>query len=92
RDSAMQAAHERLRPILMTSLAFVFGSLPLAIASGAGASARIAIGTAVVGGMISATVLAVYFVPVFFVTVLKVFRVRPRPHIGEAPAALERKA
>lgn len=77
RDAAMQAAFERLRPILMTSLAFVFGSMPLAIASGAGASARIAIGTAVVGGMVSATLLAIFFVPVFFVVVLKLFKVRP---------------
>ncbi len=77
RDAAMQAAHERLRPILMTSLAFVCGTLPLAVASGAGAAARVAIGTAVVGGMVSATVLAIYFVPVFFVVVLKLFRVRP---------------
>jgi multidrug efflux pump len=61
----------------MTSLAFVCGVFPLAIASGAGASARIAIGTAVVGGMVTATVLAVFFVPVFFVTVLRLFRVKP---------------
>jgi multidrug efflux pump len=77
RDAALHAARERLRPILMTSLAFVFGVFPLAIASGAGASARIAIGTAVVGGMVTATVLAVFFVPVFFVTVLQLFRVKP---------------
>jgi multidrug efflux pump len=77
RDAALHAARERLRPILMTSLAFVCGVFPLAIASGAGASARIAIGTAVVGGMVTATVLAVFFVPVFFVTVLRLFRVKP---------------
>src|SRR5580704_11285772 len=78
-ESAIKAAHERLRPILMTSIAFVFGSLPLAIASGAGAASRVAIGTAVVGGMVSATVLAIFFVPVFFVAVLRLFRVKPRP-------------
>ena len=79
RDAAINAARERLRPILMTSLAFVCGVFPLAIASGAGAASRIAIGTAVVGGMLTATVLAVFFVPVFFVSVLRVFRVKPRP-------------
>jgi multidrug efflux pump len=80
-DAAVHASKERLRPILMTSLAFIFGTLPLAIASGAGAGAHIAIGTAVIGGMTGATVLAIYFVPVFFVVVLGVFKVR-RSHIG----------
>ena len=78
REAALQAARERLRPILMTSLAFVCGVFPLAIASGAGAAARTAIGTAVVGGMVTATILAIFFVPVFFVTVLKLFRVKPK--------------
>ena len=77
-ESAIKAAQERLRPILMTSIAFVFGSLPLAIADGAGAASRIAIGTAVVGGMVSATVLAIFFVPVFFVAVLQLFQVKPK--------------
>jgi multidrug efflux pump len=79
REAALRAAHERFRPILMTSIAFVCGTFPLAIASGAGASSRLAIGTAVVGGMLSATVLAIFFVPFFFVTALRVFRVKPRP-------------
>jgi multidrug efflux pump len=83
-DAAVHAAKERLRPILMTSLAFVCGVFPLAIASGAGAASRVAIGTAVVGGMVTATLLAVFFVPVFFVTVLRLFKVKPRPK--EAPA------
>jgi multidrug efflux pump len=78
-QAAINAAQERLRPILMTSIAFVFGTFPLAIATGAGAASRIAIGTAVVGGMLSATVLAIFFVPVFFVAVLRLFRVKPRP-------------
>jgi len=78
-ESAVRAARERLRPILMTSVAFVLGVLPLAVASGAGAGSRKAIGVAVVGGMLSSTVLAVIFVPVFFVVVLKVFKVKPRP-------------
>jgi multidrug efflux pump len=85
RDAALHAAQERLRPILMTSLAFVCGVFPLAIASGAGAASRVAIGTAVVGGMVTATVLAVFFVPVFFVVVLRLFRVKPKPK--DAPGA-----
>jgi multidrug efflux pump len=85
-DAAVHAAKERLRPILMTSLAFVCGVFPLAIASGAGAAARTAIGTAVVGGMVTATVLAVFFVPVFFVSVLRLFKVKPRPTQTQAPA------
>jgi multidrug efflux pump len=85
-EAAVHAAKERLRPILMTSLAFVCGVFPLAIASGAGAAARTAIGTAVVGGMITATLLAVFFVPVFFVSVLRLFKVKPRPKHAPAPA------
>ena len=75
-EAVLTAARERLRPILMTSIAFVVGVFPLAIASGAGSAARVAIGTAVVGGMASATLLAVYFVPVFFVVVLRLFKVK----------------
>ena len=86
RDAALQAARERLRPILMTSFAFVCGVFPLAIADGAGAAARTAIGTAVVGGMVTATVLAIFFVPVFFVTVLKIFRVKPTVKHDDSPA------
>ncbi|AOX19956.1 efflux RND transporter permease subunit [Kozakia baliensis] len=74
-DAVIKAGRERLRPILMTSIAFVCGVFPLAIATGAGSAARVAIGTCVVGGMLSATLLAVYFVPVFFVVVLRLFRV-----------------
>ena len=73
-DAAMKAARVRLRPILMTSAAFIFGVLPLAIASGAGANSRIAIGTAVIGGMLTATVLAVFFIPLFFVIVRRTTR------------------
>jgi len=67
------AARQRLRPILMTSMAFILGVLPLAIATGAGAGGRIAIGTGVIGGMLTATLLAVFLVPVFFVSVRSVF-------------------
>jgi len=77
-DAALHAAQERLRPILMTSIAFICGTFPLAIATGAGAASRVAIGTAVVGGMLSATLLAVFFVPVFFTVVLKLAKVRRR--------------
>jgi len=72
-EATAQAARQRLRPILMTSLAFVLGVLPLALASGAGSGGRIAIGTGVIGGMITATVLAVYLVPVFFVFIRRRF-------------------
>jgi multidrug efflux pump len=58
-----------LRPILMTSFAFIFGVMPLAISTGAGANSRIAIGTAVIGGMLTATLLAVFYIPFFFVLV-----------------------
>jgi len=73
-EAALEAARLRLRPILMTSLAFIAGVLPLAIATGAGAQSRIAIGTAVIGGMLTATVLAIFFVPMFFVLVRRLFR------------------
>ena len=65
-DAAIEAARLRLRPILMTSLAFVMGILPLVFATGAGASARHSMGTGVFGGMIAATFVATIFVPVFF--------------------------
>jgi multidrug efflux pump subunit AcrB len=70
-DAALEAARLRLRPILMTSLAFVLGVLPLAIAHGAGAGGQIAIGTAVIGGVLSATLLAILFVPLFFVLIAR---------------------
>jgi multidrug efflux pump len=75
-ESAALAARERLRPILMTSLAFIFGVFPLAISTGAGSGGQNAIGTGVVGGMLSATLLAIFFVPVFFVVVLGLFKVQ----------------
>jgi multidrug efflux pump len=78
RDAALNAARLRLRPILMTSLAFIFGVLPLAIATGAGAASRVAIGTAVIGGMITGTLLAIFFVPAFFVVVRRFKRKRAR--------------
>ena len=84
-DAAIEAAKIRLRPILMTSFAFIFGVMPLAISTGAGANSRIAIGTAVIGGMLTATALAIFYIPFFFVLVrrsvrdgLKVVRERIR--------------
>jgi multidrug efflux pump len=73
-EATLEAARLRLRPILMTSLAFIAGVFPLAVATGAGAQSRIAIGTAVIGGMLTATVLAIFFVPMFFVLVRRLFR------------------
>ena len=69
-EATVEAARLRLRPILMTSLAFALGVVPLMLATGASAETQHAIGTGVFGGMITATVLAVFFVPVFFVVVL----------------------
>jgi multidrug efflux pump len=65
-DAAVTAATERLRPIVMTSLAFILGCVPLAIATGASANSRHSIGTGVIGGMLGATVIAVFFIPMFF--------------------------
>jgi multidrug efflux pump len=68
-DAAIEAARIRLRPILMTSFAFIFGVFPLAVATGPGANGRIAIGTAVIGGMLTATILAIFYIPFFYVLV-----------------------
>jgi multidrug efflux pump len=84
-ESVLEAARLRLRPILMTSFAFVFGVFPLAISSGAGARSRVAIGTTVMGGMLAATVLAIYYVPLFFVILRRLFRGKQRE--GDAPRA-----
>ncbi|RYZ11619.1 MAG: multidrug efflux RND transporter permease subunit, partial [Comamonadaceae bacterium] len=87
-ESALAAAHLRFRPIVMTSLAFGLGVLPLVLASGAGSASQRAIGTGVLGGMLTGTALAVFFVPIFFVVVRSLFkgRARPRPD-AEAQAA-----
>lgn len=78
-DATLHACRQRLRPILMTSLAFIFGVLPMTISSGAGSGGQHAVGTGVMGGMISATILAIYFVPLFFVLVRRRFPLKPRP-------------
>ncbi len=72
-EATLEAAKLRLRPILMTSIAFGFGVLPLAMASGAGAGAQMAIGTSVLGGMLTATFLAIFFIPLFYVVVVQFF-------------------
>jgi len=72
-DATIEACRLRFRPILMTSIAFIFGVLPLAISSGAGANSRHALGTGVMGGMLAATVLAVFLIPVFYVVVRRIF-------------------
>lgn len=77
--ATMEAVRMRLRPILMTSLAFILGILPLVLSHGAGSGSQNALGTGVMGGMISATVLAIFLVPVFFVVVRRRFPPKPRP-------------
>ncbi len=86
-EATLEAAHLRLRPILMTSLAFILGVLPLALSTGAGSASRHDIGTGVAGGMISATVLAMLFVPVFFVLVRRMFKSQKPSHTMLAPQA-----
>jgi multidrug efflux pump len=93
-EATLEAVHLRFRPILMTSLAFILGVLPLVIANGAGSASQRAIGTGVMGGMITATVLAVFLVPVFFVVVRSFFKGSERQrrfyaehsHLGEVEA------
>jgi multidrug efflux pump len=86
-EATLDAARQRLRPILMTSFAFILGVTPLAIASGAGSGAQNSIGIGVMGGMIAATVLGIFFIPLLFVAVSRVFRRQAaRPENGsEAP-------
>jgi multidrug efflux pump len=79
-EATLEACRLRFRPILMTSIAFIAGVLPLAISTGAGAESRHAIGTGVIGGMIAATVLAVFLVPVFYVVVRRFFPGHARTH------------
>ena len=100
-DAVLEAAHLRFRPILMTSMAFILGVLPLVLANGAGSASQHAIGTGVMGGMISATTLSVFFVPLFFVVVRRFFKGSERqrlkyaheivPEADSTPAPLEGK-
>jgi multidrug efflux pump len=76
-EATLEAVHIRLRPILMTSFAFIFGVLPLAVSNGAGSASQNSIGTGVIGGMVAAVALGVFFVPVFFVVVRRIFKAKP---------------
>jgi len=89
KDAVVLAARTRFRPIVMTSLAFSFGVLPLALANGAGSGAQNAVGSGVVGGMVASTLLGILFIPVFFVVILRLFNVRPTKvaPAGPLPAA-----
>ncbi len=86
-ESALAAAHLRFRPIVMTSMAFMLGVLPLAISTGAGSASQRAIGTGVIGGMALGTILAVFFVPIFFVILRSIFKVSERQHRFDAEHA-----
>jgi len=86
-EATLQAVHLRFRPILMTSIAFILGVLPLVVATGAGSASQRAIGTGVMGGMITATLLAIFFVPVFFVVVRRIFKGRLHATAGAASIA-----
>ncbi len=86
-QAAVEAARLRLRPIIMTSLAFTFGVLPMALASGAGEGSQHAIATGVVGGMITATVLAIFFIPLFFVVVMSL--TKKKSSVAGSQPALE---
>lgn len=90
-NAAVRAATMRLRPIIMTSLAFTAGVLPLAISTGAGANSRIAIGTGIIGGTLTATLLAIFFVPLFFVLVRRVFPAQPHDTVRSTDSAAKVK-
>ncbi|MGX9374977.1 efflux RND transporter permease subunit [Pantoea ananatis] len=90
-NAAVHAATMRLRPIIMTSLAFTAGVLPLAISTGAGANSRIAIGTGIIGGTLTATLLAIFFVPLFFVLVRRVFPAQPHDRARPTDSAAKVK-
>ena len=87
-EATLHAVRDRLRPILMTSLAFGLGVLPLALATGAGAGAQRAIGTGVFGGMLAGTFLGIFFIPLFFVVVQRLFHRRPDKPAAETGSLL----
>ncbi len=86
-EATLEAVHLRLRPILMTSFAFILGVSPLALAWGAGSASQNAIGTGVIGGMITATVLAIFLVPVFYVVIRRIFKAKPAPALTQTSPA-----
>jgi multidrug efflux pump len=87
-EAILEAVHLRLRPILMTSFAFILGVMPLVVSTGAGSGSQNAIGTGVAGGMLAATVLGIFFVPVFYVVVRRIFKVRPKKTDAQVAAGL----
>ena len=87
-EAAVEAARLRFRPIIMTSMAFIFGMVPLVIARGAGAASRQSIGTGVMGGMLAATFLAIFFVPLFYVLIRKLTRSQTRAVAGSDPSVI----
>src|SRR5436309_5730403 len=87
-EAALEAARRRFRPIIMTSMAFILGVLPLVFATGAGAAGRRSIGTGVFGGMLAATFLAIFFVPLLFVLVGELAQRRPSPAAASSGAVL----
>lgn len=87
RDAVLESVRLRLRPIIMTSLAFGLGVLPLALSTGAGSGSQNAIGTGVLGGMLGATVLGIFFIPLFYFWVRSIFK--PKPHPEDQPTHLE---
>jgi multidrug efflux pump len=84
-EATLEAVHIRLRPILMTSFAFILGVMPLAVSNGAGSASQNAIGTGVIGGMAAAVLLGIFFVPIFFVVVRHIFKARPDRHHPPTP-------
>jgi len=85
-DAALEAARLRFRAILMTSLTFILGVVPLVTSSGAGAASRHSVGTGVMGGMIGATVFAVFFVPLFFMIIEQTFSSKAKKDVSEKPS------
>jgi multidrug efflux pump len=85
----LEAVHLRLRPILMTSFAFILGVMPLVVSTGAGSASRNAIGTGVAGGMFAATALGIFLIPVFYVVVRRIFKVKSPPPAGAASPAVK---
>jgi HAE1 family hydrophobic/amphiphilic exporter-1 len=91
-DAALEGARIRLRPILMTSFAFILGSVPLWIASGSGGASRRVLGTVVIAGMLAATAIAIFIIPMLFVLMERLASLAPQVHAGQATAPLEGRA
>jgi hypothetical protein len=85
-EATLEAVHLRLRPILMTSFAFILGVMPLVVSTGAGSASRNAIGTGVAGGMFTATALGIFLIPVFYVVVRRIFKLKVKPAPTTEPA------